>query len=291
MGFGEAAFDTTSLALMLTLFSDRTATAWSLVQLASGLGFITGAPLGGLLYDIEGFFFPFLITGSMLLILIPAMLWLLSNIQLHTQIQESETEASMWQLARKPLVLIVCLSVVLANASLSFIEATLAVYLDHTFGWSATHIGLVFLIAGAAYVVTSLVIGPLVDATKPRRVMILGLLMEGCGMMMIGPSFVFQSLSPKSWLVYVAMALFGCSICVTMTSAAAEIVRFAVSRGYERGMTLNGLVSGLVMTFNFLAGIFGAPVGGALTSAFGFRHSSSFFAVSIFLAIGVGYCS
>ncbi|XP_062510443.1 MFS-type transporter SLC18B1-like [Corticium candelabrum] len=90
---------------------------------------------------------------------------------------------------------------------LSFIDTTIAVYLSDTFGWSATKIGLVML--------------------DHLSWIILSLLLGGCSLMLIDPSFVFNFYQDLG------------------------MINSAVSMGFAQDMSLNGVVSGLVLAAVF----------------------------------------
>ncbi|XP_062516074.1 MFS-type transporter SLC18B1-like [Corticium candelabrum] len=287
MGFGQAAYDTTSMALLLSMFPSRTATTWSFVELTVALGYISGAPFGGFLNEIEGFYFPFVISGSILLVFTPLLVYLMSDSQLLSEnmYTEDEGEVTSWKLLKMPPIVLVCANLSSCFISMQLFETSMAVFLDKEFGWSSSYIGLVFLVSGAVYFVMTIFTGPLVDATNPRVLMIIGLLMEGCAMMAVGPSFVFSFLSPKPWCVYLSMVLFGLGMPLITISAGPDMIRTATLRGYEKNMSLNGAVSGLVLAATFLSGTVGAPIAGGLTAAFDFRHSSSYFAFFNFLLV------
>ncbi|XP_062520733.1 MFS-type transporter SLC18B1-like [Corticium candelabrum] len=288
MGFGEAAFDATSMALLLGMFPAHTATIWSLYEFAGTLGFVCGAPLGGFLYHVEGFYFPFVIIGGVLLLSTPLLWFLLSDSHSLTggtddDRADDDQDVSLLQLLKIPSVVLMLLNMFICYAGLALLETSLAVYLDKEFGWSVSHIGLIFLIVGATYLVSSVAFGVLVDATNPRIIMIIGLLVGAFGMMIIGPSFVFSFLSPKPWCVYVAMVVLGLAMSMITISSGPDIIHTATSRGYEKNMALNGAVSGLVLAATFLSGTLGAPIAGALTATLNFRISSSIFGFTILL--------
>ena len=75
----------------------------------------------------------------------------------------------MWSLIKTmPVtVILVFLNVFCSNAPQFFIDTTIAVYLSDTFGWSATKIGLVMLILAGSYLVSSILVCRLIDATNP----------------------------------------------------------------------------------------------------------------------------
>ncbi|XP_062519552.1 MFS-type transporter SLC18B1-like [Corticium candelabrum] len=297
MGFGEAAFHATSIALLLGMFPTCAGTMWGLAGFVATVGFVFGAPLGVMLYDIEGFYFPFVVIGGILLSFTPLLWYLLSDVHSLTEgthddqadddPSDNDLVVSVWQLLKIPSVVLMLLNVFACYTALALLDTSFAFYLYEEFGWnlplwSEAHIGLIFLIAGGAWV-ACLVIGVVVDATNPRIVMIIGLLITGCGMMIIGPSFVFSFLSPKPWCVYVAMVLLGLGVFMVTISGGPNVSQIAISRGYETSMALNGAVSGLVLAAIFLSRTLGVPIAGFLTAALNFRISSSFLGFASFL--------
>ncbi|XP_062502534.1 MFS-type transporter SLC18B1-like [Corticium candelabrum] len=252
MGCGQAAFRTTCTTVFVRMFPTRIATAWSVVSLTLGLGFLTSPPLGGLLYDSEGFAFPYVVFGSLLFLLIPFFLIFPSDTYVESEQSFTVNQTPMWRLLKMMPVLVVCVNSFVAYAAMTLVQVSFPLFLYNTFHWRASQIGLVFLVFGIAFVGSSIVIGVVIDATNPRVVMIIGLLIGGCGMMLVGPSFVF-SFSLQPWLVYFSMVLIGLGTCL-----------------WNAATYFSGTVAG--------------PVGGALTASFGFRYSTSFFAFAIVCA-------
>ena len=113
--------------------------------------------------------------------------------------------------------------------------------------------------------------------------MIIGLLVEGCSMLPIGPSFVFPFLSPRPWFVYLAMTPNGVGMAMVTVSSAADMIDAADARDYEKNISLFAVVSGLINAATFSSGALCSPISGALTAAFGFRQSISYFLFIIFL--------
>ncbi|XP_062520892.1 MFS-type transporter SLC18B1-like [Corticium candelabrum] len=284
MGFGQVAFTTTASTVLVDMFSSRIATIWAVVALSLSLGYITGTPLGGFLYDSEGFFFPFVIIGSVLLLFVPLLLIFdAEGTDIIFRQTDSNSQATMWSLVKMMPVLVVCVSQFLSFAPSALFQTSLPVFLSNTFGWSASQIGMTFFILGGAYLVSAIAVGVLADTTKPRPVMIIGLLVEGCSMLLIGPSFVFPFLSPRPWFVYLAMGLNGVGMAMVTVPSAADMIDTAVARDYEKNISLFAVVSGLINAATFSSGALCSPISGALTAAFGFRQSTSYFAFIIFL--------
>ena len=290
MGFGEAAFNATSIALLLGMFPAHTGTIWALYEFAVTLGLVCGALFGGFLYHVEGFNFPFVIIGGVLLLFMP-LLWLLLPGS-HSLTESTDRDqadghddrsVSSLQLLKIPSIVLVLLNMSSCYAAFALFQTSYAVFLKKEFGWGAAHIGLIFLIAGAVYLVFAIVFGLVVDATSPRIVMIIGLLVETCGMMLVGPSFMFSFLSPKPWCVYVGSTLFGFGMAMVVISAGPDVMSTSISRGYQKNMALDGAISGLLLAAIYLSGALGAPIAGGLTAAFNFRISTSIFGFASFL--------
>ncbi|XP_062502533.1 MFS-type transporter SLC18B1-like [Corticium candelabrum] len=283
MGLGQGAFLTTCTTVFVRMFPTRIATAWSVISLTLGLGFLTSSPLGGLLYDSEGFAFPYVVFGSILFLLIPFFVIFPSDTYVESELSDAVNQTPIWLLLKMMPVLVVCVNTFVAYASVPLIQVSLSQFLYNTFHWRASQIGLVFLVFGIAFVGSSIVIGVVIDATNPRAVMIIGLLIGGCGMMLVGPSFVF-SFSLQSWLVYFSMVLIGLGTCMVLLAVPIDMTATAVSRGHEENISLIAAVTGLWNAATYFSGTVAGPVGGALTASFGFRYSTSFFAFAIFCA-------
>ena len=284
MGFGQAAFLTTCNTVFVRIFPTRIATAWSVLAFTLGLGFVTGSPLGGLLYDSEGFTFPFVVVGSVFFLLIPILIIFPSDTYAESEESNAVNQVPMWPLVMMMPVLLVCANTFVAYAPVSLLQTSLPLFLHTIFHWNASHIGLMFLVFGVVFVGSSIAVGVVIDATNPQAVMTIGLLTGGCGMMFVGPSFVF-SFSPQPWLEYVSMAVIGLGTSMTVISVPIYMVSTAISRGHEQNMALIAAVTGLANSAMFLSGVVAGPVGGVLTSSFGFQYSTSVFAFAIFLLL------
>ena len=277
MGMGEGAFDTTALAIGLTMFPSRIATVWAIFEMSAGLGVTAGPPLGGLVYDTYGFLVPFLLVGTMILVCVAFLSCLLPNISEAAP----QSAASIWPLLKMLPVTMALLSVFWSFCALSMLFATLPVDLKDNFKWSPSKISTALVTTSGAYGVSALLFGRLADATNPRCFVIAGLLSQGCAMLLVGPSFLFTSLTTEPWMIYLGMAIIGVGSAATLVPAGSDMIRNAIAKGYEEGLWLNGSVSGLVTAITFLAGAVGSQVGGILTAVYGFRYSTSFIAFAI----------
>ena len=188
-----------------------------------------------------------MIIGGVLLLFMP-LLWLLlpashslSESTDGDQVDDHDDQSvSSLQLLKIPSIVLVLLNMSSCYAAFCTFSDILCSVSENEFGWGAAHIGLIFLIAGVVYLVFAVVIGLVVDATSLRIVMIIGLLVETCGMMLIGPSLMFSFLSPKPWYVYIGSTLFGFGMAMVVISAGPDVMRTSISRGYQKNMALHG---------------------------------------------------
>ncbi|XP_062519654.1 MFS-type transporter SLC18B1-like isoform X2 [Corticium candelabrum] len=149
MGVGEAAFDATSMALLLGMFPAHTGAMWGIYGFAETVGFVGGAPLGGLMYHVEGFYFPFVVIGGILLSFTLLLWYLLSDVHSLTGLEGTGDDrvgdheaVSVWQLLKIPSIVLMLFNVFSCYAGLALLDTSMATYLDKEFGWSVAHIGL-----------------------------------------------------------------------------------------------------------------------------------------------------
>ena len=273
MGVGEGAFDTTAIAVTLTIFPASTATVWSIFELAAGLGTITGPPVGGFLHDTYGFLVPFIAVGLALLLSAALLFYLVPNVS-----QDKNATLPAWRLLKIVPIVMACLAVFWNCASFALLSTSMPVFLKTLFDWSPTKISTAFVANSGTYAVGAVIFGQLTKKVKPRVVLIGGMFCQACGMLLVAPSFLFTFLEPKPWCVYVGMVVLGIAGAAVQISAGLDIIRSAMASGYPNGLSLNGCCSGLVLASTFLSQAAGSPAGGALTANFGFRHSTSIMA-------------
>lgn len=176
-----------------------------LVEVSTGLGYMVGTPLGGLLYALGGFAAPFVFLGGLLLMVTP----LLRCLPVHKTDagDQEQDETSLEQeamngeasgqssplgsesralLARHPQLMVLAVVCVIANSDYAFLEPTLGTYAigigaiavsatdaadaadgrdDDGSGTEAAQIGMLYLAASLAYTAACPVAGWLAGRT------------------------------------------------------------------------------------------------------------------------------
>jgi predicted MFS family arabinose efflux permease len=123
--------------------------------------------VGGALYQIDGYYLPFVVLGSALFTCAILTLCVLPH---HTTLPEAtENQGSMLKVLKIPGVLVCTFGICATSASIGFISATLEPHLRQ-FDLSAVKIGVMFIINGGVYAICAPFVGMIVDKCKTPKI-------------------------------------------------------------------------------------------------------------------------
>jgi|APGre2960657444_1045066.scaffolds.fasta_scaffold00750_8 MFS family permease len=214
-GLGSAATETASYAIAATLFPDNVTYVLGILEVANGLGYVIGPPLGGILYNISPML-PFLVVGLLPVPVLCALFHLLPR-----TLGES-SEPSDWGKLRACLsrrgVVLVCAASVLGEGSFAFVEPVLEVYLQPLTSASAFvkrigghhgGVGLIYMVVSVTYTLVVPAVGLLSRRSSlgTRYVMVLGLVSITFGYLLLAPSPLLAWALPKPSLAGVAFGM------------------------------------------------------------------------------------
>ncbi|KAJ3612918.1 hypothetical protein NHX12_019175 [Muraenolepis orangiensis] len=238
MGFAAAM--TSSLALASKIFPNNIATILGSLEMFSGLGLLLGPPLGGWMYQAAGYEVPFLVLGSILLVLVPF------NMIVMPSCESEPTENSFLQLLKTPKVFLICFFVFTISSGLGFVDATLSLFAVEKFQLTPGHVGLIFLGFTLPYSLSAPSLGFISDKYPATRcwLMILGGLLSGLGFCFLGPA-PFLNISSQLWLLIFMLCVCGFSMGSSLMPSLPEIIASAHEQGMEDGLSTLGVVSGL----------------------------------------------
>ncbi|EDV22572.1 uncharacterized protein TRIADDRAFT_58944 [Trichoplax adhaerens] len=131
-GTGFACFQTASLAITSSIFSGNIASATSVIEAFTALGFIAGPTVGGLLYQAGGFKLPFLVIGSTMLVVGFTAIFFLPTIK-HTS--TSAPGALMKKLLICPRVILMSCTMVLLNILFGALDLGFALHIKPVLGF------------------------------------------------------------------------------------------------------------------------------------------------------------
>nr|ACO10895.1 MFS-type transporter C6orf192 [Caligus rogercresseyi] len=189
---GEAAFFSSiyPLAAQAVDISARS-TVLSVMETMFGIGLMIGPLIGGLLYELGGFYLPFVISGSILFLcsLISSRLLSLRPMSQSSQNKESSQdykESSFTELLRIPSIFFSNLILCCTSMSVSWYLPSLQPFLVKKFGLKPLTVGLMFMLDGAVYAIFSPIWGYLLD-NGLQPIVALG---SGCFCIVIGYSLL-----------------------------------------------------------------------------------------------------
>ncbi|XP_075270156.1 MFS-type transporter SLC18B1 isoform X2 [Opisthocomus hoazin] len=252
---GFAAAMTASFSILAKAFPNNIATVLGSLEIFTGLGLVLGPPVGGFLYQSFGYKVPFITLGCVVLVLVPV------NMCILPKYDSLPSKDSFWKLILLPKVLLLCLTIFSLSACLGFLDPTMSLFILKKFKLPAGYVGLVFLSLALSYSLSSPLLGLLSDKLPYLRkwLLVSGGLMTAVCFFMLGP---------------------------------APVLHIDGESGFEEGLGLLGLVSGLFNAMWSLGAFAGPTLGGFLNEKLGFEWASAIlggWALLSGLAAGIFY--
>ncbi|XP_009687136.1 MFS-type transporter SLC18B1 isoform X4 [Struthio camelus] len=284
---GFAAAMTASFSILAKAFPNNIATVMGSLEIFTGLGMVLGPPLGGFLYQSFGYEVPFITLGCLMLVLVPVNMFLLPKYD------SIPSKDSFWKLVLLPEVLLLCLTIFSLSACLGFLDPTMSLFILKKFKLPAGYVGLVFLGLALSYSLSSPFLGLLSDKLPYLRKWLLvsgGLITAVC-FFMLGPAPVLH-IESQLWTFVLVLVLIGFSLGMSAIPVFPEILHCAYDNGFEEGLSLLGLVSGLLSAMWSLGAFVGPTLGGFLYEKLGFEWASAIqggWSLLSGLAIGIFY--
>mmetsp|Transcript_19402 Transcript_19402/g.58560 ORF Transcript_19402/g.58560 Transcript_19402/m.58560 type:complete len:470 (-) Transcript_19402:431-1840(-) len=315
-GLGSAMEETAAYAIIAELDAQNVSLFMGLTEISTGLGYMVGPPLGGILFALGGFATPFMVLGLALLPAAALINYRLPPDDRKRSNDETKGDVSMKALMRNPQITLIALASMLANSDYAFLEPTLG---DHakSFGHAQSEagIGMLFSISSVTYTLACPLIGILANRYAhrgrvctgcclvtseqmltqnaypspdemsrerfgPRPIILTGLLLQLIGFLLIGPSPLL-AMGPKLGLgqMVIALVLFGIGESMSMTPVMDDMMN---SCGDLADASVNSLSSILAASFS-LGQMVGPVVGTALTSRFSFPTACTAMALVLLL--------
>ncbi|NXU12989.1 S18B1 protein, partial [Pardalotus punctatus] len=265
-----AAAITASFSILAKAFPTNTATVLGSLEIFTGLGLMLGPPLGGFLYQSFGYEVPFITLGCIVLALVPV------NMCLLPKYDSTPSKESFWKLILLPKVLMLCLTIFSLSACLGFLDPTMSLFILKKFKLPAGYVGLVFLGLALSYSLSSPLLGLISDKLPYIRkwLLVSGDLMTAMCFFMLGPAPVLH-IESQLWMFVLVLVLIGFSLGMSAIPVFPEILQCAYENGFEEGLSLLGLVSGLFNAMWSLGAFVGPILGGFLNEKLGFEWAAA----------------
>jgi len=241
---------------------------------AFGLGFILGPAIGGLLSKISYSTPAFFAAGIGLMTVFTTIFFLKETVNTSVTQTSPKTRLSLTGLLKlfrtQPLGILI-IGFFLINFAFSSLQATFALWTEHSFGYGPTQNGYFFALIGIIAIITQLKILPfLLKKSSETKLLKTGVFILSCGLLLLSlavhPIFIIPALACNAF----GQGLTG----PTIQSLASESVP-----PEEYGETL-----GLFQSFAGLGRIFGPIIGGELFTRF---QPETPFLISGLIVLGV----
>ncbi|CAM5101152.1 unnamed protein product [Eretmochelys imbricata] len=285
IGFAAAA--TASFSVLAKAFPNNIATVMGSLEIFTGLGLVLGPPVGGFLYQSFGYEIPFIVLGCLVLILVPL------NVYLLPKYDAIATKDSFWMLITLPKVVLLCFTIFSLSACLGFLDPTMSLFVSEKFKLPAGYVGLVFLGLALSYALSSPLLGFLSDKMPHLRkwLLVFGGLLTALSFFLLGPAPILH-IESKLWMFVLMLILTGFSLGMSAIPLFPEMLHCVYENGFEEGLSVLGLVSGLFSAMWSLGAFVGPTLGGFLNERLGFEWAAAIqggWALLSGLAIGIFY--
>lgn len=177
---------------------EERAVAMGLATTGIVAGVCLGPVLGGTLYELHPAL-PFLLLAALQLSTAASALGLLPHLEASAKAADG---VSIFSMLKEAAVLRQLGCLVIANAAISCLESTIALYLGKTFGMSVGQVGAVYLLTSAPCCLAAGFAGPIGNRLGRPLMLQTGLLLQG----------IFTALGPKSSMAVEALSLIGLGV-------------------------------------------------------------------------------
>ena len=192
------------------------------METSFGVGMTTGPALGGILYDYQGFYFPFVIVGGVLVLCSIMSSFIIDRNSSDSHSEDRTSLESGSIVANKPMdttfykllttsaVVIPFIILVVSEMSVAWFLPTLEPFLSNNFGLDSTIIGMMFSIEGLTYAAFSPLFGILLDrGMSPYLTMSIGVVCQIVGLILLGPASYFDFIQKSPYTTGAGLFILG----------------------------------------------------------------------------------
>lgn len=286
---GEAAFITSLYPLATKTVTERfRSTVLSLMETSFGVGMTTGPAVGGILYDYNGFKFPFIIVGGVLVLcsIISALIIDRKSSDNHNEdrislesgtLTNKSVDTTYRKLFATSAVTIPFIVLVLSEMSVAWFVPTLEPFLSSNFHLDSTITGIMFSIEGLTYAAFSPLFGILLDrGMSPYLAMSIGVFCQILGLILLGPASYFEFIQKSPYTTGAGLFILGSGIAasfiVTLTYMLAEASK--ADKNIKDTEQTRGMITSLWLIAENIGGWSGSFLGGVTYDNIGFEGGS-----------------
>jgi len=278
-GVAEAGAWSSVLTIIGGVYKDRVTSVYSLTQAAFGFAEILGPSVGGIMFEVGDFIFPFEFSGGLCLLVGVLTIWRLPRL-VNQEILESSTStpahssiSSLKEMISDPGVVLALTGTVFGAVCQGFIETFLESYLA-LFGLSVSQIGVSFLAMSVPYMLATPLWGWLADTNLlPELISPAGNLLILGSLVLIGPAS-YTTLPPDFLLTEVGLGILGVGTAATLTATFCLAQKHALNAAHCTPEEGHSVISGLWTSAFAFGNFLGPTVGGPLVDWLGFTGTT-----------------
>ncbi|XP_042147188.1 MFS-type transporter SLC18B1 isoform X2 [Ixodes scapularis] len=244
-----------------------------------GIGNMIGSVTGGALIDLWAFPLPFFVVGVVQALSSPfvAIYGIIPKERPQdsapkARIMQKIEGAKFWFLLTDPEFLVCAISFAFNWILMGFNQTTLEPHLSQ-FQLSSTHLGEIYMVQSAGYVIASVLSAIFCNMQKERSFLFVCHVMAVVAYLIVGP-IPYIPISPNLWMAGSAQlgigiatsAYFVCSSCLLNTTA--------LSRGCPDNLQTTSFVSSVTFGCAVLCACITAPTAGYVSGTYGYRTAS-----------------
>merc|ERR1719411_546334 len=241
-----------------------------------------GPFLGGLLYEVDGFYFPFVICGGSLVAVTLFASCLLNSDEENTDdaineaTSEPTTPTKYINLLKMPSISISCFLLIISEMSVTWYLPTLEPFLKENFNNISTiTTGAMFMVEGATYAVFSPIWGLLLTrGLSPQVALLIGCLGVVFGYGLLGPAPFLYFLPKNIYMVATGLIIQGSCVAATFITTLVFMMSESVANGASDTEQTRGMITSLWFLSENVAGYLGSSLGGYTFDQMGFESST-----------------
>jgi len=247
--------------------------ATSLAESFTGIGSMFGPTIGGILFDIGGFPWPFWVFGGLALFLSILCALFLKDVEGANDEEDLQRDVTWAEVLTAPGVPISIVLMVAAGVGWQWYSPSLDPWMESTFGLTASQTGLVFLAFGLAYTIFSFIFGYLTDkGLDGMSIMTIGNLLIMIAFIFLGPvPPLLHALGNNLWLSVFSLTIQGIGSAATYIGSLLFMMKGVSDAGLPDKEQTRGMVSSLWVISDCVGGYLGDTLGSLAYDSFGFE--------------------
>ena len=247
-----------------------------------GLGYMLGPALGAFLYEVGGFTLPFVIVGSIGIVVATSLLFVIPKVKVDER-KVADKTLTLMDIAKSPSIFLPFLDLLVCFFGNGMIASMLEPHLSEA-GADSTQVGFTFLIFGAVFMVSAPLAGFLCDKLPyPSLVSVLGNVILATAFIFLGP-IPSINITPSWQSITMATAFVALGYGAVMVSTFGRAQGAATRQGFSQDIDTYLLISGMWQSSFYFGNFLGPTIAGFLVDAYGFRKASIVF-FSLFVAV------